>query len=148
MAKGIRDEVQLSLSTTRNELTTGLDRLKTSVLETLQQFQNVIQGGLDGIQRVTAEASMKRTENLGELKEKVTDSVNRGLKEIQDKNEQKLDQMRQTVDEKLQKTLDARLTQSFEVVTNQLVAVQKGLTEMQTLAQDVGGLKRALTNVK
>jgi DNA recombination protein RmuC len=56
--------------------------------------------------------------------------------------------MRQTVDEKLQKTLDTRLTQSFEIVTKQLLEVQKGLTEMQTLAQDVGGLKKALTNVK
>ena len=67
---------------------------------------------------------------------------------MQDSNEKKLDQMRETVDEKLQSTLEKRLTGSFEIVTKQLEAVQKGLGEMQTLANDVGGLKRALTNVK
>ena len=56
--------------------------------------------------------------------------------------------MRATVDEKLQTTLEKRLTSSFELVTKQLEAVQKGLGEMQNLANDVGGLKRALTNVK
>ena len=56
--------------------------------------------------------------------------------------------MRQTVDEKLQKTLNERLGQSFEVVSRQLENVQKGLGEMQTLAQDVGGLKKVLSNVK
>ena len=52
------------------------------------------------------------------------------------------------VDEKLQKTLNERLGQSFEVVNKQLESVQKGLGEMQTLAQDVGGLKKVLGNVK
>ena len=56
--------------------------------------------------------------------------------------------MRVTVDEKLQKTLEARLGQSFELVRSQLESVQKGLGEMQSLAQDVGGLKKVLTNVK
>ncbi len=62
--------------------------------------------------------------------------------------EKKLEQMRETVDEKLQKTLNERLTKSFETVGNQLQAVQEGLGEMRTLAQDVGGLKRVLSNVK
>ncbi len=56
--------------------------------------------------------------------------------------------MRATVDEKLQKTLHERIGQSFELVSKQLENVQKGLGEMQTLAQDVGGLKRVLSNVK
>jgi DNA recombination protein RmuC len=62
--------------------------------------------------------------------------------------ELKLEKMRETVDEKLQKTLEARLGQSFELVSKQLESVQKGLGEMQTLASDVGGLKRVLSNVK
>ena len=62
--------------------------------------------------------------------------------------EKKLEEMRVTVDEKLQKTLNERLGQSFELVGKQLESVQKGLGEMQTLAQDVGGLKRVLSNVK
>lgn len=76
-----------------------------------------------------------------------------GLMEIQQKEmvqltEKKLEEMRVTVDEKLQKTLNERLGQSFELVSKQLESVQKGLGEMHTLAQDVGGLKKVLSNVK
>ena len=62
--------------------------------------------------------------------------------------EEKLENIRVMVDEKLQKTLNERLGQSFELVGKQLESVQKGLGEMQTLAQDVGGLKKVLGNVK
>lgn len=62
--------------------------------------------------------------------------------------EKKLETIRITVEEKLEKTLSERLGQSFETVGKQLIEVQKGLGEMQTLAQDVGGLKRVLGNVK
>lgn len=62
--------------------------------------------------------------------------------------ETKLESIRVTVEEKLEKTLSERLGQSFETVGKQLIEVQKGLGEMQTLAQDVGGLKRVLSNVK
>lgn len=62
--------------------------------------------------------------------------------------EQKLETIRVTVEEKLEKTLSERLGQSFETVGKQLIEVQKGLGEMQTLAQDVGGLKKVLSNVK
>ena len=62
--------------------------------------------------------------------------------------EERLDKMRETVDEKLQKTLESRIGKSFEAVSNQLLAVQKGLGEMQSLATGVGDLKRVLSNVK
>ena len=70
------------------------------------------------------------------------------LKAIQDDNAAKLEQMRATVDEKLQSTLEARLGQSFQLVSERLEAVQRGLGEMQNLAHGVGDLKRVLTNVK
>ncbi|MEO5966656.1 MAG: DNA recombination protein RmuC [Ferruginibacter sp.] len=62
--------------------------------------------------------------------------------------ETKLESIRITVEEKLEKTLSERLGQSFETVGKQLIEVQKGLGEMQNIAQDVGGLKRVLSNVK
>ncbi|MFZ5429720.1 MAG: DNA recombination protein RmuC [Bacteroidota bacterium] len=62
--------------------------------------------------------------------------------------EKKLEEVRVTVGEKLQQTLSERLGQSFELVGRQLESVQQGLGEMQSLAQDVGGLKRVLSNVK
>jgi len=62
--------------------------------------------------------------------------------------EVKLESIRATVEEKLEKTLSERLGQSFETVGKQLIEVQKGLGEMQTIASDVGGLKKVLSNVK
>ena len=59
-----------------------------------------------------------------------------------------LERIRSTVEEKLDKTLSERLGQSFETVGKQLIEVQRGLGEMQTLATDVGGLKKILSNVK
>lgn len=70
------------------------------------------------------------------------------LKEIQDKNEKKLEEMRQTVDEKLHATLEKRLGESFKQVSERLEQVYKGLGDMQELARGVGDLKNVLTNVK
>ncbi|MGN2253902.1 DNA recombination protein RmuC [Frateuria sp. GZRe12] len=70
------------------------------------------------------------------------------LKALQDDNAAKLEQMRATVDEKLQSTLETRLGQSFQLVSERLEAVQRGLGEMQSLASGVGDLKRVLSNVK
>jgi len=74
--------------------------------------------------------------------------LNNTVKDLIRSTELKLDQIRSTVEEKLEKTLSERLGQSFETVGKQLIEVQKGLGEMQTLAQDVGGLKKVLSNVK
>ena len=70
------------------------------------------------------------------------------LKTLQQGNTEQLEKMRATVDEKLQKTLETRLSQSFTQISERLEAVQRGLGEMQSLATGVGDLKRVLTNVK
>jgi DNA recombination protein RmuC len=129
-------------------LTSNSDRVSLVLQENRKELVDTLQNRMESLQKTTAEAAEKQTAAMVDIRTKVTESVGIGLKEIQEKNEIKLEQMRLTVDEKLQKTLDTRLTQSFELVTKQLLEVQKGLTEMQTLAQDVGGLKKALTNVK
>jgi len=90
----------------------------------------------------------KNIKAINELqKEKFSQIDERQVKLIE-ATEKKLEQMRETVDEKLQKTLSERIGQSFETVGKQLEAVQLGLGEMKTLAQDVGGLKKVLGNVK
>src|SRR5204862_4155495 len=66
----------------------------------------------------------------------------------QNGNELKLDEMRRTVDEKLEGTLERRLGESFKQVSDRLEQVHKGLGEMQAMATSVGDLKRVLTNVK
>lgn len=75
-------------------------------------------------------------------------TVEKRLGSLQEENSKKLDEMRMVVDEKLQKTLDERMTQSFKLVNDRLEQVYKGLGEMQTLATGVGDLKKVLTNVK
>lgn len=75
-------------------------------------------------------------------------ALNESQRLLIENTEKRLEEIRITVDEKLQKTLNERIGQSFRLVTEQLENVQKGLGEMQTLAQDVGGLKRVLSNVK
>jgi DNA recombination protein RmuC len=74
--------------------------------------------------------------------------VEQRLIQMQTDNASKLEQMRQTVDEKLHATLEQRLGESFKLVSDRLEAVHKGLGEMHTLAAGVGDLKRVLTNVK
>ncbi len=76
------------------------------------------------------------------------ESMERSIKSLEDENGRALDAMRATVDEKLQRTLDERLNQSFKTVSERLEQVYKGLGEMQNLAQGVGDLKKVLSNVK
>ena len=75
-------------------------------------------------------------------------ALNEQQQQLVANTEKRLEEIRVTVEEKLQKTLNERISQSFKMVNEQLENVQKGLGEMQTLAQDVGGLKRVLSNVK
>lgn len=83
-----------------------------------------------------------------ELQREKLDAMTRRQEQLVQSTEKRLDDMRVMVEEKLQKTLNERIGQSFELVRTQLENVQQGLGEMKTLAQDVGGLKRVLTNVK
>ncbi len=80
--------------------------------------------------------------------EKMRDTIEVKLKDIQLDNSKKLEEMRRTVDEKLQETLNKRINDSFKVVSERLEQVHKGLGEMQELATGVGDLKKVLSNVK
>ncbi|MCU0664649.1 MAG: DNA recombination protein RmuC [Myxococcota bacterium] len=94
-------------------------------------------------------ASMGRlTLGLEKKTEELKDKVEARLLAIEERNARQLEQMRATVDEKLQGTLDKRLGESFKVVSERLEQVYKGLGEMQSLAAGVGDLKKVLTNVK
>lgn len=90
----------------------------------------------------------KNVRDFNTLQKQKFDEMGVKQKELILSTEQKLEKMRETVDEKLHKTLEERLGQSFKLVSDQLEAVQKGLGEMQTLATGVGDLKKVLSNVK
>ncbi len=80
--------------------------------------------------------------------EAMRDVMMKSLLAMQEDNSKKLEDMRKTVDEKLQKTLDEKMSESFKMVSERLEQVYKGLGEMQTLAVGVGDLKKVLSNVK
>ncbi|MBR1984485.1 MAG: DNA recombination protein RmuC, partial [Clostridia bacterium] len=117
-----------------NETTlSGINQNLTIFMQELNQIEN----RLDSILKSSSD-SMK---NASEILEK-------GLNKLQTDNEKKLEEMRQTVDEKLNVSLERRLTESFNVINNRLQSVYEGLGEMKQLANGVGDLKRVLTNVK
>jgi DNA recombination protein RmuC len=116
---------------------TGLSQLRE---ETGTSFRNL---GDSVLSTLTGISQMQNAE-LTEMR----NTVDTRLFHIQIDNEKKLEQMRQTVDEKLQGTLESRLGESFKQVSERLEQVYSGLGEMKTLATGVGDLKRVLTNVK
>ena len=121
-------------------------------VEELEKALNRIENALREDFRMNREDNNKLArENRFELRAALDQHSRDQSEKVQlliNSTEKRLDQMRETVDEKLQKTLNERLGQSFEMVGKQLESVQKGLGEMQTLATDVGGLKKVLSNVK
>lgn len=132
-SRGDREELANSLNHFRAEHRDALKSITTQTLASIEAFQKSFNENMNQFNRL-------QREKLGELSRK--------QQELLYNTEKKLEEMRATVDEKLQKTLHERIGQSFELVSKQLENVQKGLGEMQTLAQDVGGLKRVLSNVK
>lgn len=93
-------------------------------------------------------ASDRQAAGFNELLKTKLEALEKRQEEMIRATESKLDLMRETVDEKLSKTLNERLAKSFETVDKQLESVREGLGEMKNLAQDVGGLKKVLSNVK
>jgi DNA recombination protein RmuC len=122
-------------------LQSGIDRNVLQLREeTGTSFKNL---GDSVLSMLTGISQMQKVE-LAEIRT----TVDTRLANLQVENEKKLEQMRQTVDEKLQGTLETRLGESFKRVSDRLEQVYTGLGEMKTLATGVGDLKRVLTNVK
>ena len=121
----------------REELSRNMRELRTELNQALslstQQMQTTLHRNL-------------MTSN--EMQREKFEAINRQQDILVKSTEKRLDEMRIMVEEKLQKTLNERIGQSFELVRSQLENVQKGLGEMKNLAEDVGGLKKVLGNVK
>ncbi len=121
-----REEINRSINEFRKEMTQTMNLSMRQMQETLHT--NMMTGN--------------------EFQKSRFDTMARNQEVLIQSTEKRLDEMRTMVEEKLQKTLNERIGQSFELVRAQLESVQQGLGEMKNLAQDVGGLKRVLTNVK
>jgi DNA recombination protein RmuC len=100
------------------------------------------------LQKSARETREELSGSLRNSSEVISGTVEKRLKSLQDENVKKLEEMRATVDEKLQSTLEKRLSESFNVVSERLKQVHEGLGEMKTLATGVGDLKKVLSNVK
>jgi DNA recombination protein RmuC len=128
----------------RDEITSSFRKLGGDVRDTLDRATQEQSAGLKGI----AEALGSLTEKQEKAQDALREGVERRLESIRTANEAKLEEMRRTVDEKLQTTLEQRLSENFKLVSDQLMKVSLGLGEMQQLATGVGDLKRVLTQVK
>jgi DNA recombination protein RmuC len=168
--KTIQEFLDSGLKFNREELNKSISVFEEGVTKSIASFSEILNKELKSVQdRVAVSTKESREELSASLKsfeekssqkidaltkdtkdglEKNRDTVEKKLAEIQEGNEKKLEKMRETVDEKLQKTLEARLGESFRLVSERLELVQKGLGEMQTLASDVGDLKKVMSNVK
>jgi DNA recombination protein RmuC len=165
-ARDVRTEIGARLAEVQAALvaqTGNLANLQTTQLASFGQQVSRIAEVTEANSRANREEAALQLKNFGAgMQQQLTDltaAVQRNLAEVRDTlqsqlltlqqgNETKLDQMRATVEEKLQTTLEARLGESFRQVSDRLEQVHKGLGEMQTLAAGVGDLKRVLTNVK
>ena len=131
---------------------TRFDELREANDTKLEQVRVTVGEKLQATLKASLDENAQRVQALAETHVEKQAELQRTLQEELEKlrqgNEAKLERMRETVDEKLQGTLERRLGESFKLVSDRLEQVQKGLGEMQSLASDVGGLKRVLTNVK
>ena len=139
-----REELAKNFRENRIEFTQSIERLNEALGKKAKEDREELRNTLKDFQ----EAFSKNVHAFNELQKQNFASMGLKQDELVKSTELKLEKMRQTVDEKLHKTLEERLGKSFEVVTQQLLRVQKGLGEMQTLASGVGDLKKVLSNVK
>ncbi|MCX6180122.1 MAG: DNA recombination protein RmuC, partial [Chlorobiales bacterium] len=136
-------------TSTQLEKITGKVELKLKDLnDQAKADNNATRDTMTQVFQAFQESFEKNVKSFNDLQREKFADLSKKQDELVLNTEKKLEGIRVTVEEKLEKTLSDRLGQSFETVGKQLIEVQKGLGEMQTLAQDVGGLKKVLSNVK
>lgn len=128
-----RTELSNSINGMSNNMTLNMNAISSAQKEQLNYFSTNLEN--------LTKSNEIRMENMRK-------TVEEKLQALQKDNSEKLEQMRATVDEKLQSTLEKRLGESFKLVSERLEQVQRGLGEMQSLANGVGDLKKVLSNVK
>jgi DNA recombination protein RmuC len=131
--KTLKEDFRINREENLNIAKENRSELMQTLKDTINEFQKSFETSVKSFNEL-------QREKFSQLEDKQNSLVK--------STEDKLEKIRETVDEKLQKTLNERINQSFKAVGDQLESVQKGLGEMQALAQDVGGLKKVLSNVK
>lgn len=149
--KSIKDEFQRNRKenndialANREELTRALKSFEDRFSENIKELNELMRQKFGDYNKQQLEYSRLSTEHIKDIEK----TIEKHLKLIQEDNSKQLGEMRKTVDEKLQTTLEKRLGESFKQVSDRLEQVHKGLGEMQNLASGVGDLKKVLSNVK
>ncbi len=143
-SKELIDASSETARTLRAELTASFQGLASRLNETFTQLGDHQKERLETL----TQALRTLTEGHAKAQEALRKAVEDRLDAIRLESATKLEEMRKTVDEKLQSTLEKRLGESFKIVSEQLERVHQGVGEMQSLAAGVGDLKRVLSNVK
>jgi DNA recombination protein RmuC len=138
------ETIKADAKANRQELTDGLKSFETKFSHSINDFNVQLGVKFSDLTKQQADATQQAKTNITDIR----DVIEKQLKSIREDNTQQLSEMRKTVDEKLQSTLEKRLGESFKQVSDRLEQVHKGLGEMQTLAIGVGDLKKVLANVK
>ncbi len=148
IAKDNRQELNDSIQALEKSLTATIDTKFNQQQEKQRQLNQevgaLIKEKFNDFNQQQTQFNQQATDNIKHIEKTVSSQ----LTNIREENAKKLEEMRQTVDEKLQSTLEKRLGESFKQVSERLEQVHIGLGEMKTVANDVGDLKKVLSNVK
>ncbi|MDO4731738.1 MAG: DNA recombination protein RmuC [Clostridia bacterium] len=151
----MEQNISLNLDKSADTTVSLIDRFQESISAQFIQMNQSLAKQHDQFSKQTAfQISQMETrlqgleKNTEEKLNAMRTSISDNMVLIRNENAQKLDEIRGTVDEKLQSTLEKRIAESFKTVSERLEQVYKGLGEMKNLANDVGGLKKVLSGVK
>ncbi|MEA3463128.1 MAG: DNA recombination protein RmuC [Bacteroidota bacterium] len=139
-----RRENQETAKSNREELTRALQSFEEKFASNIKELNELIRQKFGDFNKQQIDNNKLATDHMKGIQE----TIEKQLLSIRDDNTKQLNEMRKTVDEKLQTTLEKRLGESFKQVSERLEQVHKGLGEMQTIASGVGDLKKVLSNVK
>ncbi len=139
-----REESSYNAKLDREELGRSLLNSSDALLKRITEHAAMQKDMLDSFSKQLSDLTRINEEKIENMRK----TVENQLRSLQEDNTQKLEQMRAVVDEKLHTTLEKRLGESFKQVSERLEQVYKGLGEMRSLASGVGDLKKVLTNVK
>jgi DNA recombination protein RmuC len=128
----------------REELSNSFKMVSDTLMGRMTEIANLQRSQLEVFTAQLTNLTKSNEEKMVQMRQTLEEK----LRQLQEDNSKKLDQMRATVDEKLHETLEKRLGDSFKLVSERLELVHKGLGEMQSLASGVGDLKKVLTNIK
>ncbi|HJN05023.1 MAG TPA: DNA recombination protein RmuC [Bacteroidales bacterium] len=139
-----KDSIKTDAKENREELNKGLKSFEDKFSDNIKDFNEQLRQRFNDLSKQQTEFNKLTKDSIKDIKE----TIEKQLVAIREDNTIQLNEMRKTVDEKLQTTLEKRLGESFKQVSERLELVHKGLGEMQKLATGVGDLQKVLSNVK